>query len=859
MKKPHSEALQQVIDELKPKLREYLAEKGVLPNSAGRMRCINPSHDDSDPSMHFVRGSNDERLRCWSCSLSADIFGAHAILEQRPQSGAKWVTLNVIPLAEAFGITVPDIVLTPEEQLNIDVWNLYETTSEVFNAFLSRRGAYLRHAASRGIHEDNAIAFGVGTVPWPEMARALEASGVDLTFAAEYGIGPLAFDSDRLSITVRDEDGVVMGFTARYMDYDKKAAKLAKEQKKTYPTKYKHTPSRGPFQMSKVLYGLDRAAKSGLRRLDLFEGHIDVIMLQQAGVTNCACQAGTSLTVEQIESARRKGFVHINLVYDADDAGKLAARDNLAKFQSIPDVSVTVMFLDFGDLDVEAKDRDPDGFIRLLGVEKYRDLEPVTAFDWSLWDHMNAPDYDPYRVADAMVPIVVQERNRIERSRMIATLSQRLGVSEEDVRKEISRREDQQIDETVLDLQKQLQRTRDSKERLKLVQDASSLLSPIATDAGDASFGETLSALDRAYTKFETIKDKILGYDTGIPTLNDVLDGIPKEGSMIGVAGAPNCGKSAFCTTVAGRLLVYNPDQVTVVFHVMDDPRDVAIAKLLASLSGLPIQAIMRYRTAIHPFEHAKVRYDQARDFLRQQVASGNLLIKGQEFGISTKSAEDLLKYAADKTGRRPVYVGDSLHSIVDGESDDERIATKRVVQWAQKVADTGMATMLFTIEVNKQGMTGRPRYKDVAETAKIGFAFKAIGMVYNELHDKGEGARLFWDCKQMDLETGIEQARKRPVVEIYWEKNKINDRKISTWWRLWDHCATVEAMSDAEVKALRAQLGAQDIIPEEFAGVAGMSVPFVGKGVTGAKENVSDDFGVFPSGAALDRDPVHA
>ena len=865
MKKPQNEGLQQVLDQLKPRLREYLESKGILPSSSGRMKCINPSHDDSNPSMHFVRGTNDERVKCWACSLSADIFGVHSILEGKPAGGPRWVALNVIPLATSMGVEVPDFTISAEDQATLDTYRLYETVEEVFDSFLQRRGAYLRHASSRGIHEDTAIDMGVGTVPWEEMGKALSASGVDLVFASEQGINETMFDRDRLTITVRDEDGVVIGFTARYMHYDKKADKLAREQKKTYPSKYKHTPSRGPFQMGKILYGLDRAAKSGSRRLDIFEGHINVIMAQQAQILNCCCEAGVSLTMEQIEAAKRKGFDHLNLVYDCDEAGQKAARDNLAKFQSVEGVLLTVMFLDFGELasTIEDKDRDPDGFIRLLGPEKYRELAPVTAFEWSLWDQTQKEGYDPYAVANAMVPLLVQERNRIQRSQMIAVLCQRLGVTEEDVRKEIERREDAQIDEAVENLQKQLSRTRDSRERLKLVQAASSQLGPIAVDAGDTSFRETLTAMGAAFERFEIPKSQLLGYDTGIKILNEVLDGIPKNGSMIGVAGAPNCGKSAFCTTVASRLLVYNPDQVTVVFHVMDDPREVAIAKLMAALSGLPIQTVMRYKTAIAPYEHAKARYDQAKAFLTQQVAAGNLLIKGQEFGISTKAADDLLKYAADKTGRCPVYVGDSLHSIVDGEADDERIATKRVVQWAQRVADTGMATMLFTIEVNKQGMTGRPRYKDVAETAKIGFAFKAIGMVYNELHDKGDGAGVFWECPSIDIETGVESIRRRPVMEIYWEKNKINDRKESTWWKLWDHCATIEEMTPEEVRSLRAKVKGHEAIPEEFAAIPGMSVPNIGRGVNSALTGVSDGqqsgFEAFPTGQALERDPVHA
>ena len=46
--------------------------------------CLNPEHEDSDPSMHFVPESDSTILKCFSCNASYNIFHAANILEDKP-------------------------------------------------------------------------------------------------------------------------------------------------------------------------------------------------------------------------------------------------------------------------------------------------------------------------------------------------------------------------------------------------------------------------------------------------------------------------------------------------------------------------------------------------------------------------------------------------------------------------------------------------------------------------------------------------------------------------------------------------------------------------------------------------------
>lgn len=57
-------------DIVKGKLEEYLLDKGLNPRKP--FNCLNPLHEDKNPSMSFNR--KDNRVKCFSCGASYDIF-----------------------------------------------------------------------------------------------------------------------------------------------------------------------------------------------------------------------------------------------------------------------------------------------------------------------------------------------------------------------------------------------------------------------------------------------------------------------------------------------------------------------------------------------------------------------------------------------------------------------------------------------------------------------------------------------------------------------------------------------------------------------------------------------------------------
>ena len=59
-------------DKLKPMLPVYLAEKGMLVSHKANFHCLNPEHEDTNPSMSYYPGNHT--CRCFGCGAVYDIF-----------------------------------------------------------------------------------------------------------------------------------------------------------------------------------------------------------------------------------------------------------------------------------------------------------------------------------------------------------------------------------------------------------------------------------------------------------------------------------------------------------------------------------------------------------------------------------------------------------------------------------------------------------------------------------------------------------------------------------------------------------------------------------------------------------------
>lgn len=85
--------------DVKPELERYLQQKGI--NTKKPFKCLNPAHDDRNPSMSYDRKRH--KVHCFACGASYDIFdlvGADYGLASFPEKKKK--------AYELLGLTMPD-------------------------------------------------------------------------------------------------------------------------------------------------------------------------------------------------------------------------------------------------------------------------------------------------------------------------------------------------------------------------------------------------------------------------------------------------------------------------------------------------------------------------------------------------------------------------------------------------------------------------------------------------------------------------------------------------------------------------------------------------------------------------------
>lgn len=818
MQRVRRPAVEDLVNRLRKRLRDFVILEGAKIGGNGRFNCLNPDHSDSVPSMHIVPGTNDERVHCFSCGFRSDIFGLYAARRGTPAGGKGWLTRTAYSLARDLKEPFEEVELSEEEQHYLMLSTLMSEAADVFMAMIcdeSKRKERLSYPMGRGLTAETCCTYGVGIVPWNEFAQKLQERGQNLEFADAYGVNSDMFGNERCTFVLKDEDGAVVGFARRYLHYDKQAHKLCQSQGKYYPQKFSITntsTSKMPvsfFQRDRYLYGMDTAKKFPYRRLDILEGYFDVLWARQAGHKTAVASIGTELSLAQVEMAKSKGFSELNLVYDVGDTnnqGLVSARKNLDRLAGTEGVSLLMTQLVFPD-DVPPKDRDPDTFFRLYGLDAFMAQQPHSAFEWRLWDLYGdeKQKLSGTQIAEVMLPHVVGEKSLVRRGEMVKTLASYTQVSEENLLAEVARLEDKGVDTIADETAQKLRMAKNSKQRREIIANAEASLEALGTSNKDADLSEMET--HKKFLEFcsgnEVPRTGLLGWKTGWDIFDRDFDGWPKSEQVIGVGGSSNSGKSAWLTTVSAGLLVNNPE-LTVIFHIVDDPRTTAFVKFLSACSKIPIDSLLHADRDLVPDPVKYQHYIDWRDYLAECIRIGRLVIKGQEMGSSTKMADKLIEYTK-KTRDAPIaYMCDSLHGLEFEGASDERIKYKRIAEWASRTAETQKISMGFTMEVDKMSLDGRPSLKSIIESSKIQFAFKAIGLVYNELHDRENQAKLFW-VDQVRDGSQVEMVP-RAIMEVRWAKNKIRGFKETHYYKFHDHKAYLEEQSKKDLQQLKVQ-----------------------------------------------------
>lgn len=158
---------------------------------------------------------------------------------------------------------------------------------------------------------------------------------------------------ERVMFPIKNVKGEVIGFGGRIVT-------------KGEP-KYLNSPETELFNKSNELYGLFEAKKSirDLNQVIVVEGYMDVIALNQYGLTNVVATMGTAVTEEHIKTLFRL-CDNICYSFDGDNAGKKAAWRALERSMSLVTDTKAVSFLFL------PTEHDPDSYIREFGVDGFQ-------------------------------------------------------------------------------------------------------------------------------------------------------------------------------------------------------------------------------------------------------------------------------------------------------------------------------------------------------------------------------------------------------------------------------------------------------------------------------------------------------
>lgn len=234
----------------------------------------------------------------------------------------------------------------------------------------------------------------------------------------------------RLMVALQDQQGRVIGFTARLLDDDPNAPK------------YLNTPQTLLYDKSRHVYGL-HLAKDSLRRdgfAVLVEGNLDVIASHQAGVKNVVATAGTALTEMHLKTISR--FTgDLRLAFDQDKAG-IAATERAIPIASKVGVKLNIISIPEGKDPDELIKKDPKLWENAIAKPEY-------AIDWVINKYSQTLDLnkapDKREFSDVTLAVVRQLPDHVEQDHYVQKIAGILSVNPEAIKSKLNEKQPQPL------------------------------------------------------------------------------------------------------------------------------------------------------------------------------------------------------------------------------------------------------------------------------------------------------------------------------------------------------------------------------------------------------------------------------
>jgi len=770
-----SETLQELIEKVKPYLRQYLTDQGVdivVKGQTDFFQCINPDHHDNNPSNGFVKGTGDQQFHCFSCGCNGDIFTAAHYLEGKPRLGVSFVKENLEYLLQKYDLEY-NIEYTEQQLDEMKVETIYHNAYTMLTHYDKEKGnlkyTTLEHAKARGWTPEICRKIGIATVnDYDEfMDQLAKLTKLDREELKKRGIKPSLFGPDLLTISIKDPAGKVVGFVSRYLKW-----KQGSETPKYTNTAIADNPA---YQKDKLLFCLDLAKRYNNIKLDIFEGYGSAIVAQQNGYHNCVAIGSTSFTDNHMALLQEMNFQHINFVLDQDSTGTDKMEKYIEKFGGYSGLQVTITNLPISDDDKKKPGQnDPDYFIRTYGIDAYRKVKPEGVFEHMLIKNKESLGLDEHPVvtknfAKQVIPLILNQPDMIERSSMISQLAEHTGIAKEDIKSEIERLEKTDVRSLKDDLTRRIRGINNADDLKAVLSTSIDTISNTGNSKNDrylASLGESIEVFDSIFTDMNSVPEGIHGWRTGFDQLDSMLDGIPKPtkgGTAIGFASAPQHGKSAVMLNLAVNL-AKNNDDIAVCYWAIDDHRKAIAYRLVSMISGVHMKKV---RNTMPRTEDDERLIREAQDLIRELTSKRKLVFKDDRYGRSKGKAEHWLQETQDATGNHILFCVDSLHNVQGEAGSEARIKIVNTSTWLKSLCASLPATVMTSIELVKNKTRGeKPTLMSISESGKVEFDFDTLAIVWNEAQGN------YTSVENVQAKWG-NMGNYKPIIELDFQKNK--------------------------------------------------------------------------------------
>jgi DNA primase len=230
----------------------------------------------------------------------------------------------------------------------------------------------------------------------------------------------------RVMVSLQDQMGAPIGFTARQLIDDSNSPK------------YINTPQTLLYDKSRHVYALAQA-KDAIRTsgfVVIVEGNLDVVSSHQAGIKQCVATAGTAMTEQHLKALSR--FTSdIRLSYDRDQAGIKATERAIEIAQNL-DIKLSIIDV------VGAKD--PDELIQQgseLWVEAVHGN--IYAMDWLFGRYQELYDIKTAtgkkQISTALMVAIRKLKDEVEREHYLDKLAVLMDVSGDAIRSKLRQNE----------------------------------------------------------------------------------------------------------------------------------------------------------------------------------------------------------------------------------------------------------------------------------------------------------------------------------------------------------------------------------------------------------------------------------